>query len=311
MNSYTKLIIFLGLQFFTINFSYSQNELFGAREDLGTIENKEIDEASGIAESRLNPGIFWTHNDGDEGKIYAFWKNGQHLAEYKIDSKSINDLEDIAIGPGPVDGRSYIYIGDIGDNSENRKHKYIYRISEPEVKAGQKPFKGEIKDFDLIEFSYPDGNKDSEALLIDPLTKDIYLISKRDKKAHIYRLKYPQDLNTSTVAELMGEMQIGRSSGEASGITGGDISPNGKEILIKDYFNMYYYSIDGNESVSTALKKKVNKVNYDPEPQGEAVCWGADGSGYYVVSEEIFNIQARLSFYPKIKSSIKKKSKMK
>ena len=46
------------------------------------------------------------------------------------------------------------------------------------------------------------------------------------------------------------------------------------------------------------------------EPQGEAVCWAADGSGYFTLSEERNNRPAHLYFYPRLeKTSVQKKSK--
>jgi hypothetical protein len=41
-------------------------------------------------------------------------------------------------------------------------------------------------------FQYPDGSRDAETLLLDPLTKDIYVISKREfEDIRVYRAPYP------------------------------------------------------------------------------------------------------------------------
>ena len=37
-----------------------------------TIEDPRITESSGLAASRLHPGVYWTHNDSDDGPyVYA------------------------------------------------------------------------------------------------------------------------------------------------------------------------------------------------------------------------------------------------
>ena len=41
---------------------------------------------------------------------YGIRSNGQYVARLHISGAGANDWEDIAIGPGPVKGKSYIYI---------------------------------------------------------------------------------------------------------------------------------------------------------------------------------------------------------
>ena len=62
------------------------------RIDLGEIENDEILEASGIASSRFNQNILWTHNDsGDENRIFAMDINGNHIGEFFLNNvKNLN-----------------------------------------------------------------------------------------------------------------------------------------------------------------------------------------------------------------------------
>ncbi|MCW8849578.1 MAG: hypothetical protein OQJ81_06315, partial [Melioribacteraceae bacterium] len=75
---------------------------FGPRMTLGTIENDDIDEASGIASSYKNMGILWTHNDaGGENRIFAIDSNGISRGTYYLNGIENRDWEDIAVGPGP------------------------------------------------------------------------------------------------------------------------------------------------------------------------------------------------------------------
>lgn len=272
----------------------SQDTRFGERIDLGAIECNEITEASGIAASRKNPGILWTHNDsGGKNCLYAFDTKGKHLGIYTIAGSQARDWEDIAIGPGPVEGQAYLYIADIGDNAAKFNLKYIYRIPEPEVDANQSPVTVTLSGAEVMRWQYPDGNHDAETLLVDPLTKDIYIVSKSDSGAGVYRASYhPSSTRTITVDQVA-TLPFGW-------IVSGDISPSGDEILIKTYSAIYYWRRSPNQNLWQAFEKAPIKLPYILEPQGEAVCWKADGSGYYTISEEFQRIPAHLYFYPRL-----------
>lgn len=100
---------------------------FAGRVDRGLLEEDEITEASGLPSSHRNPGVFWTHNDsGDLNRVFALDDHGGHLGTYTIAGTTNRDWEDIATGPGPDPGRSYLFIGEIGDN--NAVHETIHGL---------------------------------------------------------------------------------------------------------------------------------------------------------------------------------------
>ena len=85
--------------------------LFCNSYDLGKIEYDGIDEASGIASSKNNPYLIWTHNDsGDLARIYGIGLDGSHLGILRIPGVLAIDWEDMCLGPGPKDNIDYIYI---------------------------------------------------------------------------------------------------------------------------------------------------------------------------------------------------------
>ena len=154
---------------------------FGNRIDMGMIQSSELVEASGIVKSRKNAHVLWSHNDRNhQNRLFAINTQGKHLGVYRIDGIENRDWEDIAIGPGPVADLDYIYIGEVGDNYSEYDLKYIYRFPEPEVDFHQEPIETTIFNAEKIIFQYPDGNRDSETIMIDPLTKDLYVVSKRE-----------------------------------------------------------------------------------------------------------------------------------
>src|ERR1051326_9299686 len=94
---------------------------YGPPTTLATIKDKSISESSGLVASPTPPGAYWTHNDSGDGPfIYAIDTRGNTLATFRVTGATNRDWEDIASGPGPQLNRSYLYIGDTGDNDRVR-----------------------------------------------------------------------------------------------------------------------------------------------------------------------------------------------
>lgn len=290
---------------------------FGPKTSKGIVQNDDIDEASGIVSSYKNKGILWTHNDkGGENWIYAIDSNGISRGHYLINGSTNRDWEDIAIGPGPEDGISYIYIGDIGDNDAEYEIKNIYRIIEPTVTLEQEDEFKIVTSVEIIAFTYPDGERDAETLMIDPITKDIFILSKRDSDARLYKLSYPQNTSSVFEAELAAELTFPFDSGEKLYyLTAGDISYEGTEILVKSYSNIYYWERDLDKTITQTMLTEPTILESSFEPIAEAIAWkNYDDNGFYRIDEEkfdyegfSFNVEAELFYYPReiITTSIK------
>jgi hypothetical protein len=78
---------------------------------------------------------------------------------------------------------------------------------------------------------------------------------------------------------------------------GGDISSDGKEILIKNLDTVYYLKLQEGETILDALAREGRKLPYTREPQGEAIAWMRDGTGYLTVSEARDNITPKIYLY--------------
>ena len=278
--------------------------LFANRQNFGTIVSDEIEEASGLVASRSNPGVLWTHNDSGGGNfIFAMNELGHHLGIYTLDGATNRDWEDMAIGSNPTTGQSELYLADIGDNQLVNNTKYIYIVSEPQVSPTQTPQALEITNSNTISFTYPDNiNYDAETILYDQRSLNFYIVTKRhsnDEGNHdkIFAVDYLIS-ETPQVATYVGDLEIPVDELVYQGTTGGDISPDGNFILIKNYQNMYMWERK-NMSIPEALSQPYIEVPYIMEPQGEAVAWRYDNNGYFTVSEEYGNIPAVLYFYSK------------
>lgn len=266
----------------------------------GAIDNPDIDEASGLASSAVNPGMFWTHNDsGDKPRIFLIDGQARNTAVVWLEGVSNRDWEEISVGPGPVEGKSYVYVGEIGDNRAHHKYKYLYRIAEPELSSGSTVLDTTINSLDSIKFTLEGGPRDTEAFLVDPLTRGIYIFSKNEKKSiRVFRLPYPQSVSEVMQAEYVASLPIVK-------VCAADISPDGSEILVKNYTQVYYWQRQGKESIAEALQRDPASLPYTTEPQGEAIAFDREGKGYYTLSEETNNKKPYLLFYKRKMADVK------
>jgi len=259
---------------------------------LGELENPQIDEASGLAVSRSFPGHVWTHNDsGDHNRIFLVGDDGSDAATFRIRNTGNRDWEDMAIGPGPEEGTSYLYVADIGDNRAQYDIKTVYRFKEPVPgDVDQNVAVQWIDGEDAIRFRYPDGMKDAETLMIDPFTKDLYIVTKREFPVTVYLARYPQPVDDIFELEKLGTLPF-------TGATAGDISADGLQITIKTKERVFNWSRKPGETISQAFERKPAQLPYTPEVQGEAIAWNENSNGYYTLSEAKGGIIPILYFY--------------
>jgi hypothetical protein len=252
---------------------------FNDRLDHGAVTNVGIVEASGLAASRVQQGVYYTHNDsGHTAKVYAIDEQGQHLCTFVLGGWSARDWEDIAVGPGPDEGRSYVYVSDTGDNEAKWPSVCVLRMAEPISSGTPSSSSVTVTNYDVIRFVYPDGPRDAETLMVDPLTRDLYIVTKREPQVRVYRLPYPQSTSATVTAQHVATLNV-------SWIAAGDISPSGYEILIKNGSTIYHWCRQAGQTIAQAMSAQPLTVPYTAEPQGEALCWNADGSGYLSLSE--------------------------
>lgn len=246
----------------------------------GVLPSDELDEVSGIAASRKNPGVLWVHNDsGDSARVFAITPEGKLLGVYSLSGVEVRDCEDIAVGPGPKVGESYLYIGDIGDNNAARPMVFIYRVPEPTVSSSQETVRAQLADIEKITLKYEDGPRDAEVVMVDPQTGDLYIISKRTDRCKVYRVpSWEMKPGATVTMRSVAQLPWGWS-------TGGDISPDGREILVRGYANAALWKRPESGELWRAFESKQYVVPVEREQQGEAICFDAQGKGYYTTSE--------------------------
>jgi hypothetical protein len=272
---------------------------FQHAQQAGVVKSDLITEASGIVASRQNPGVLWVHNDsGDKPRIYAINTKGDLLGICNIGGATATDWEDIAIGPGPDPNRQYLYIGDTGDNQAKRPEVVVYRVPEPKMDAGVAFGMMPIGPAEAIRLTYPGGPRDAETLLVDPLTRDIYIIAKRELFSRVYRAGFPQSTTQTTQMETVTTLSWGFA-------TGGDVSPDGREVIVRGMFNASLWTRPAGEPLWHAFSGKQVFLPLAHEPQGEAICFDSQGLGYFTISE---GVHPPLYYVPRVPKGATKES---
>jgi hypothetical protein len=251
---------------------------------------KEMDETSGLVASASKSNIYYAHNDsGDTSRFFAITADGRlkstiYYTGNKNNRLGVKDCEDIAIGPGPVKGNSYVYIGDIGDNYSIRRFITVYRMEERKswgidsiAHAVPVP----------LNLKYPDGRKDAEAMTIDPIENLLYIITKRGDSVGVYTAPLTYKANDTITLTFRCKLSF-TGIKPFKWITAADVTTNGKQILVKSYEKVYYWRRAGNEPIWKTLQKAPQELTYKQEKQGESIAFTPDGKGYYTTSEGIY-----------------------
>ncbi|HEV8543057.1 MAG TPA: hypothetical protein VGR78_11745, partial [Verrucomicrobiae bacterium] len=262
------------------------------------MQSTNITEASGLALSWRNPGVVWTHNDGSTDVLYAMTTGGRLLGKYHL-NRSTEDVEDIAVGPGPSADRTYVYAADIGSNNSSRDKVKIFRVPEPEISTTQQSDKFDLSDVDSFELKYPNGAFDAECLLIDSISRELFIITKEADGATVFKIAFDQmDANNTKTVDLVGRIAFQK-------VSGGAVSRDGHFIAIRrEDFAQAWYRADVNESLGQTLldpATPIPVVGPPIEPNGEGITFLLDDSGYMTVSE---GVNQPIYFFPRLGSTV-------
>ena len=287
------LVCVFSVSVFTSGFAAPQKPApvpYSAPRTIATLKDASISESSGLVASRSTPGAYWTHNDSGDGPfIYAFGARGNSLAVFRVTGAQARDWEDISIGPGPQHGKSYLYIGDIGDNREARADIVVYRVVEPTVVASTKPSTKKspqaTDQAEAIRLRYPDGKHDAETLLVNPTSGNIYVVTKVALlNPVVYEAAAPINSGKVITMRRIGEIKVPSLFGGV--LTGGSVSPDGRRIAFCDYFSGYELALPaGARDFNDIWKERMTSFDLGKRQQGEAIAYRLDGKAFLATSE--------------------------
>lgn len=212
-----------------------------------TFTDQRIVESSGLVASGDD---FVTVNDsGDDGRAFLVDRSGDTVGVATWGEAT--DVE--AVAPWR---RGSVLVGDIGDNNAERGSVSLLRVP---IGRGDR----EVAP-DVFELSYPGGARDAEALLVHPVTHQVYVVSKEVFGGTLYAA--PRELRSGRTNRLT-------TLGPVIGIvTDGAFFPDGRHLVLRDYGQAVVYTFPSLE--------RVGEVPLPDQPQGEGIAVAADGSVY-------------------------------
>jgi hypothetical protein len=245
-----------------------------------TVALPGLSEASGVAASRRNPGVLWSHNDSGEPVVFALTTEGVK-GSIRVTGTSVSDWESVSVGSCP--GGTCVYLGDIGDNGGKRRDITIYRVPEPAVGAK------ETENAESMRLTYPDEPQDAEGLFVMP-NERVFIVTKGESgPVAVYRastaFKNGASVQMERVATLVeaGEGKESKKKGKNGGVankskvTGAAASPDGKWVAIRTHDAVTFHA--ANELTAGKVRKALEfDVSSLGEQQGEGIEIGPQGA---------------------------------
>jgi len=265
---------------------------WSAPEYAGVFADPDLDEVSGMAASRAQPGLFWAEDDSGNGeKLMLIQGDGTRVATVQVTGATNVDWEDL--DSFDLDGKHYLLIADTGDNGGIRKILTLYVIEEP-----AHPHDGDkVTPAWRIDFRWPDGARDCEATAVDASKREVLLISKKRVPPELFSLPLRRSANQQT-AHLIGTLPgivepsaddlrrnpvYGRYRAQ---ISGADLSPNGRVLAVLNYRAVYFFVRKPGETWMTVLERPPGSLVYPWLPQAEAIAFSVDGSQLTIGGEQ-------------------------
>ncbi|HWN95873.1 MAG TPA: hypothetical protein VNT99_12625 [Methylomirabilota bacterium] len=191
---------------------------------LGTIQNPQIVEGSGLISSRRARGFFWTHNDGGAATLFSIAADGGGTTGYPVENVELQDWEDVALAGGRL------YIADIGNNTGSRNRVDVYAVAEPNPRRPR-----EVRSIKRWTLDYPGQPFDAESFFIS--RGHGYVIEKESGNAHVYRFK----LSGKAEADLdeQCELNVGAP------VAGADITSDSRRLAVITREGAYLFMLKG------------------------------------------------------------------
>lgn len=234
---------------------------------LGSITNI-LNESSGII--YINPNRIYTHNDsGGNNEIFEMDNSGNLIRTITVDNATNNDWEDIT-----KDINNNLFIGDFGNNNNDRTDLKIYKIPNPQTFSGNNVLA------EVIEFHYPDQtmfppapskrNFDAEGFIW--YNDSLYIFTKNRTapfNGYCKMYKIPAMPGNYT-AEICDSVFLCNSSQADCWVTSAAISPNNEHVALLNHNKIWWFSCF---TGSNFFKEALVTITLDNYTQKEGICF--------------------------------------
>jgi hypothetical protein len=267
-----------------------------ARRTAAVVNDPAIAEISGLAASRRAPGLLWAINDSDNGNLLHLVGTDARLrGSYPVEGARNYDWEDLA---GYVlDDTPWLLVADTGDNGGLRQSIELIAVREPDPAAPVAPIPVAWK----LEVRWPDGPRDCEAMVVDPIAREILLVAKKRVPAQVFRVPLPkgeppagpmvaQQIATIPSIPQPTDDDLRRAPPGArymSQITAADLSPDGLRLVVLTYREAYLLERAPGEPWLLALRREPKRLRMPPLVQAEAIAFEPDGRVIWIGTEKL------------------------
>lgn len=231
--------------------------------------SKQIKEASACEISKASDLIWTIEDQGNKNILFGVDKTGKLIREITITNVENNDWEDLT-----SDDEGNIYIGDFGNNDNERQNLAIYKINAADLN------KNEAQASEIIQFYYPEQtefppkkkerNFDVESFFI--YKNQFYLFTKNrsskfDGTTTLYRVENnsKEKLPAKKISEFVTCDKFNHCA-----ITSAAISPDKKKVALLSSDKVWIFTdFKGDDFFSG----KSNKIELDHFTQKEGLCF--------------------------------------
>lgn len=286
MNRSVLKNIFCSVILFSFSNAYSQVVNPVVKATLPAVLN----ESSGV--EVINRNNIWSHNDGSgNAELYNFDSTGTLLRTLVILNAANVDWEDLA-----RDTLGNFFIGDFGNNNNDRQDLKIYIIPDPSIIIGDSVLP------QVINYTYPDQvafppadslkNFDCEAMIA--MNDSLYLFSKDQSNPYSgYTKLYSLPATAGTyVANLLDSFYTGPGPAIAYSVTSADISPDQSRLVLLGYNRIWMFS---NFTGTNFFSGTIQQFTISSLTQKEGICF-ITNSEVYITDELAFGIGQKLYY---------------
>lgn len=256
-----------------------------ADERILSPQDPDLAELSGIA-ADPHRDAFWVHQDaGKPSDLSLIGADGATVGTVLPLDVTWEDPEDIGVGPLRAQPRGGLYVADTGDaaairSADGSRSRTQFQISRGELPV-LAPGEGRAEPFQSLRFTYPDGgNRNVEAMIVDPASGDCWLITKTvDEPTEVFVVPESGFGRPSAPAELRGQLPL-------TGVSGGSADPYGRFVVLRDATTAYLYPVSSG-GIGEALERRPTRVPLPDQPQGEGITVTRTGDALVINSEGV------------------------
>jgi hypothetical protein len=243
-----------------------------------TIRDDRLVEASGLGVGLRHPDTLYLHNDsGDSPRIFAVDRGtGATQAVLTLPSAENVVWEDMAVARD-ARGVPSLYVGDIGDNDEQRAEVRIYRVDEPSTLAT-----GDTGSPDQWRLRYPGRPANAEGLAVAPGGRAYVVTKTFSGRSEVYAVPRRPDPSRVQVLRRVGTVHAEPTSLGGRLVTGAAFSADGTVFAARTYGDAYLWRV-GAGGLAAALRTPPVRITLPLQPQGEAIA--VDGTELLLASE--------------------------